>query len=195
MNGYPAQSPFAALVDNDSGASQLDCSPSPQTPTATVPTPIWSKAARGCALPFPGANGCGAGSVCSPAPAAPFNGKLCIYQTGDVACPTTGTYVVKRLYYNGLTDNRGCTDCGCTPIFGTCSNPVLHVYSDTNCYTEVWNSVIPFTTSGLPGNCLIVSGVSMNMTGTASGGSCTVSGGQPSGTVTPTGPTTVCCSP
>jgi hypothetical protein len=189
VNGYPAQSPFAAINGNQIGFSQIDCGPSPQTPTATVPTPIWSKAARGCALPFPGANGCGTGSVCSPAPEAPFNGKLCIYQTGDVACPSTGTYVVKRLYYGSLTDTRGCSDCSCTRIFGTGTNAILHVYSDTSCNTEVWAGVPPF------GTCVSANGVSMNMTGTAAGGSCTVGGGQPTGTVTPTGQTTICCSP
>ncbi len=166
----------------------VNCS-SPSAQTPTLPTPTWSNAALGCALPFPSANGCESGQVCSPIPSLPYNGKICVYQVGDVACPGS-PYTAKRTYYTDNSDGRGCSDCGCSmQVAPTCTNVTVHAYSDTNCTNQIY-AVNP------PIACVASTGaLSFTATATCTGGSCGASGGQPTGSITPTNPTTICCTP
>lgn len=154
----------------------------------TVPAATWSAGARGCALPFPNGNGCSAGNVCAPIPTAPFNGKLCVYQPGDVACPTV-RYVTKKLYYANSTDTRTCSTCGCTASGLTC-NINIKGYSNAACTTETFSTDAALST---PSACVAASARYYKYTVSKSA-SCSAIGGAPTGTITPTEPTTICCT-
>jgi hypothetical protein len=174
------------IIQINGTAGSTTCTQGPgQTPT--VPPATWGTAARGCALPFPAADGCASGAVCAPVPNAPFNGKLCIYKIGDNQCPAGG-YTQKHVFYDSFTDTRTCTSCSCQINNPICSNHTVHAYSDASCGSEV----AAVTSNG----CKAMTWRSARLTASiTSGGTCTPAGGQPTGAITPTGPATVCCTP
>jgi hypothetical protein len=163
-------------------------------PVPNGPAPSWTTAVRGCALPFPGANGCAAGAICSPIPKSPFSGKLCVYQTGDISCPSS-LYTTKRVYYAGVTDNRSCSKCTCTYTGPNCSSLSYSVqaYSDSGCNNLVSaNYPVQNCTASASG----VGSFKLSMASLPSGSCAPSTGsGQPSGSVTSASPTTICCSP
>jgi hypothetical protein len=169
----------------------------------TKPAYSWMTAAIGCAPVSTAAPGCGMGAVCVPRTSAPFrSGVYCIQSTGDVSCPV-GPYATKTVYYAGATDGRTCTPCYCNPA-GTCMSTYTG-YTDANCTTastQLMNRPLPtsfspscavtFTGSTTPGSFKVVS-----ETLVSSSLSCVPdnsTGGQPVGMVTPSSPTTVCCT-
>jgi hypothetical protein len=149
----------------------------------------WGTAGRACAGgPLP-EGGCPASEVCSAPPPASFGAGLCVWQTGDVACPAT--YPSKQLLYASGADDRDCADaCTCAPPAGVACNATVTASPNATC----------------SGGTLLTGGATCNFYGTmstpyvnatvmASGGSC-ASGGSatPSGAVTPTSPSTICCT-
>jgi hypothetical protein len=159
----------------------------------TVPTwdstQDWGTAARVCApTTSPPTTGCTGTEVC--APASQFGTSLCIYQTGNVACPSS--YPNRHLLDMSGTDTRSCTN-GCTcgsPTGVTCSSSVTWSSSAT-CSPSA-----PITSGGA---CVFFGGTLsppyIAATVTTTGGACASGGSStPSGAVTPTGPTTVCCA-
>jgi Divergent InlB B-repeat domain len=140
--------------------------------------------ARLCASPRVLA-GCGAGSVCAPPSAAPFEQKLCIYRQGSFACPAG--FSAPATYYTGYTDTRVCSACSCTGGCGTLSGTW---YSGTTCDGAPRET----STIGLPAACndFVVSVGSARF---SSSNTCSASGGQVSGSVTAANPVTVCCEP
>lgn len=142
-----------------------------------------------------------ANTTCLPVPGAPFEAdRLCVYKDGDVACSGT-TYTSKRVFYTGTNDTRGCNTCTCGGITGaSCAgSATIRAYSDAGCSSQIYTSTSraagtnPFdyfcdntsafqSVRSTPGP---VSGTPV----------CSSSGGAPNGTVTPTMPTTVCCTP
>jgi hypothetical protein len=168
----------------------------PAMPSQNVPAWAWSETARTCQATSVG-GGCSGAQVCVPTPPSPFSAQLCILQSGDVACPTGSSYSQKHTYYASVTDTRGCSTCTCTPSGITCSGGTVSLA------TGISGSMCAGTMVNVPtdGNCYPVSigagGVFAWTTAeaTPSGGTCTASGGTATGTVTPGGPTTVCCQP
>lgn len=158
-------------------------------PRATTQRPgwSWSRAARACApTELAGTNACGAGQICAPAPAAPLEPTLCIVAAGDLACPA-GAYSVRRVYYGDAADGRGCAPCTCgAPSGVTCTATAQQGCGQTG-------PSIP-----LPTPCVSLEdpgSVELTASATPTGGSCSPSGGEPTGALTPTAPTTVCCTP
>jgi hypothetical protein len=160
------------------------CTPSAQSPT--VPAANWEEHAFGCA-PAEALSraGCGRTQVC--APAAPFEGALCIAHDGDVACPS-GTYDDRRVYFTGIDDTRGCSACEC----GADCDYTWRVYdaSDTSCAT-------PLFTLDSPGQCEAVSpssgSIRVGATVATPTAACDPSGGTPTGGAQGADPVTVCC--
>jgi hypothetical protein len=161
------------------------CAP-PQA-SAVVPKPAWGLLARACeSVVAPVQNGCGAGQVCAPAPAAPMQPRLCVFMAGDVACPAGG-YSVKRTVYAGLHDTRACSPCSCDAPTGVPCTATLQ----EGCGQTGPVNHLPTACGGLsdPGSVMLLA------TLVASGGSCSPAGGVPAGSATPSSPTTVCCMP
>lgn len=157
----------------------------------TVPPFTWSSAAVGCAAPSAPQNGCGANKLCVPAPEAPFQPRLCISKAADAPCPGQ-TYTARSVYYTTVQDARTCTPCGYTRADITCTGTAM-LYSDTTCGSAL------ATVSDFSGACMSLPGTvaATKMIGASFSGtpSCSPVGGQPTGSVAPTGPITVCCTP
>ncbi|MBK7581490.1 MAG: hypothetical protein IPI67_14930 [Myxococcales bacterium] len=175
------------------------CSPK-TTGTKNIVAPTWDKAVRACGDASGAGKGCGTTGACLPKPKAPFGTGLCVYKTGDVACPS-GAYSQKKLSYLNFTDNRDCDACACgSASSGTCSNPSLKIYTDacvTNEQTVTANACVlasndPTTQSGgCAGFPADTRGA--KLTATVSGATCPASGGQVTGSAAPTEPVTFCC--
>jgi hypothetical protein len=154
--------------------------------TKQVPGWSWSGAMRACEPASPVAPACAAGQVCLPTPPPPMNPRPCIFASGDVPCPT-GTYSVRHVFFGTASDSRGCTACSCSPATGvTCPATVQQGCGQTG------------PTFALPTTCASVDdpgSVELTSVAAPTGGSCTPSGGQPTGSLVPAEPTTVCCMP
>jgi len=163
---------------------------------ATLPPATWSRVARACMPVGPlsrGGGSCPASSVCLPNPASPPQAAICVEQAGDAACPATG-YPSKRLYYTGVDDQRGCTPCTCAaPAGASCSfaaaSPGFR-YDPLTCTAPMF----PF---GVPTACQTFTGgdpFKLFSAPVLDPGSCASAGGEPTGTASPTGLLTFCCS-
>jgi hypothetical protein len=171
------------------------------TVTANTPSP-WSSTVSACS-PMGRAAACGSGGVCLPAPpAAPGNAGFCISQPGvDVPCPA-GPYSVQHVYYGGLADTRGCEPCACDVTSApACMGGDGLPYTQPSCGVPIPSS-IPFL---VPGGCAATSfssslvpagGFKLAQMPTLLPATCAASpsGGQPTGSVAPTQPTTFCCT-
>lgn len=164
------------------------CSPSSQSPT--LPPFTWGEAARVCAPKATG-GGCGA-NVCAPMPSGQYMPKLCILsQAGAVSCPS-GPYTSKHVFYQGALDTRACSGCTCGSPVGVACTGTLSLYKDSNCSSVLASFPVPTACGGFtPGSLQSLKYVA----GSATGGACTPSGGQPSGIVAPNQAITVCCLP
>jgi hypothetical protein len=162
-------------------APQGDCT---AQPTATVPKAGWKRATRACLLPAPPRpEACGAGALCVPLPGAPLEPRPCIFRTGDVACPG-GVYSVKRVVYGDAKDDRACSTCTCGDLTGSCPAMIRK-----ECASSTPLNVTTCGSIGDPTNIMLVSAPQ------PTGASCPPTGGTPTGSMTPTSPTTFCCVP
>jgi len=160
------------------------------------PDLVWGRFGRACGSDsMTAGKGCNIGQSCVAKPQPPFVSGVCIYKQGDTACPA-GAFKQKHLFYEGANDTRDCTnDCSCgSPSGGTCPT-TISIYSDSG---GVCNSAVATFPAGTCAN------VANNPTlgtrkatppGAPTGGTCTASGGQPTGTATPDVPVTFCCIP
>ncbi len=196
---FGAQDPFSGPNGELPSAASTTAPPTtggscvPSGGAPTTPSPSWNTNARSCALSGGIApTGCGTNS-CVPPTAGGFNLGACVYKDGDQSCPT-GSFSFKHLYYTDSNDSRDCTACTCgTPTGVTCNGAKFEIWSGSSCSGTADGTV------STPGStCAPVSNStdkSFKYTvGTASGGTCTPAGGQPTGGATPTNPVTFCCT-
>ncbi len=190
---YSATISTCTTMTCNTGTSAKVTAPAPvggactATPTKTVPPATWTRTGRACQTSDV-TTGCAGSSVCVPLPQAPFASTVCILQAGDVACPP-GEYSQKFLYYDGVTDTRDCSTCGCT--MGTCSGGVVTIWDATGCS----GSKITINADGQCHNTNGVTTIAAVLSTPATNTSCSSSGGSPTGNATPSGPTTICCVP
>jgi hypothetical protein len=147
----------------------------------TIGDATWKKEVRACT----DANklhigGCAEGEVCSPK--TPFAGSICVTKSGDLACPNS-VYSEKHVYYKGMNDTRGCSDCGCDH---DCSY-AWRVDASCNASFGLGENSCSMAS---PSSGQVKAGVQITGTGT-----CAATGGQPIGSAEATGPVTVCCQP
>lgn len=147
-------------------------------PTLTPAT--WGKDVRACKLATGKPAGCAGGKICAPLFAQTL---ACVYQSGDVACPAG--FAVRSLSYEAFKDTRACGNCGCNFAASSCT-PNVTVFSNTACTTPIG----AFSSGCHVGNAHAASAGS----GTVQGATCTSTGAQPTGCVSPDQPTTFCCS-
>jgi hypothetical protein len=156
---------------------------------ATVPPPEWTRQLLGCKVPdsFAQQIDCSAGQICAPKPALPFEGELCILQSGAVDCPVP--YTNRRVVGVGASDTRGCTPCGCKISSGPCTGGITYTGPDP-CGPA--NTDVPFQACFFQGD---FQGPQWFVTANPPDAVCTVSGGAPTGALAATGATTLCCLP
>jgi hypothetical protein len=182
----------AIITEPSQGTGDCNAIPSTNAPPAT-----WSEVARVCA-PTSVGGGCSGSQVCVPNTVSPFLGKVCIVQTGAASCPSGSSYSMAHTFYGAFDDSRGCTtNCTCNVASGiTCSGGTAALYP------TFMNPACAGTAQDVPvdGQCHSVS-FSSYLYGNAlsaptpSGGSCTVATSPtPTGGVSGSMPTTVCCA-
>jgi hypothetical protein len=115
---------------------------------------------------------------------------VCIERNGDRACTNTGTFTVKHLVYRDINDTRDCATCTCTPTGVSCGG-TTDLYSAAGCTGTM------VTTTNDSTSCATTTDVqSMQYHPSGpTGGSCTVGGGAPIGSVSLGDPVTLCCLP
>jgi hypothetical protein len=172
-------------VVTDAGA----CTPNAQT---TLPDASWGTLAVTCATPSSLVqSGCPTNQLCAPPPrAGQPTPKLCVVAAGTVPCPQAD-YTTQHVYYQDAGDTRGCA-CTCGPVTGYVCGETLSLYSNGGCGLGglLWDGAPP--TTCIP-NAVGVTPGSAFLSG-ATGGACAPDA-TPTGTVTGTEATTVCCQP
>jgi hypothetical protein len=126
--------------------------------------------------------------------AVPPDFSMCIYHEADVSCPDA--YPDKHLVYAGFDDQRACSPCACSAPVGSSCTAALSVFKDGACSASLLGSV-PISSSksscfdlapaGLPLGSKTVGALAYGP------GTCMPSGGEASGTVEASGPSTFCC--
>lgn len=160
-------------------------------------------AARVCGGQIKGGGGCASGLMCWPTPQKPYQTQACIMGSGNQACPASG-YTNKRDYFEtqDFTDGRQCTGCGCASPTGVSCNAAVTLFAAP---PIIGKETIPCTTTSeivkVPTDCqkepLNIGYVRSSIPAVPfTGGLCAGTGGEPTGTCTPTGKqATVCCMP
>lgn len=149
----------------------------------SAPAPVWAASLIGCG-PIASAT-CGEQRCFVP----PAEGALCIHKSGDHVCPE-GPFSEERVWFASFEDTRACEPCGCSPVDTADCNEVVTGYAVNNC--TVGDAVL----APAPG-CTVapVDFDGARIQSVDPTGSCTPTGGTPTGEVTPSQPTTVCCLP
>ena len=156
-------------------------------------TPTWGTTGKACKGNASG-GGCADGKTCQPKP-RPFESGLCVSQAGEVPCPD-GLFQQQLVLYEDHDDGRACAGCACGQATGGSCTLSIQLFSNpigSGCVTEVakFDAGSCFDIQNNPD----ISGWSSQVAGAPSGGTCPKSGGSPTGTVTPSVPTTFCCVP
>jgi hypothetical protein len=132
--------------------------------------------------------------VCAPARTSGF--AWCIRASGDVPCPEgAASFSVHHTFYDGAADTRGCSPCGCAPPEGGVCSGSVSLYEDAACASAIDDVAVASTgpvcldvqPPGTPLESVRVSAL------TYQPGTCAPTGGDPTGSITPEGPTTFCC--
>jgi hypothetical protein len=161
----------------------------------TSSAPSWGQVARACApSSLPSGDGCDAGQVCAPAPAAPYSTRPCVMQAGTATSCPAGYPGGPQVFYAGVDDGRGCSTCVCTGPTGaqcTAPAPAVDIAVDPSCS-------VPMGTLDAPSACVAFQGLEfVTLAGTptvSSAGTCAlVGGGDPMGNAIPSGATSFCC--
>jgi hypothetical protein len=124
-----------------------------------------------------------------PGAGAPFQ-HFCVMQPGTNNCPAG--FPTQHVYHAGVSDSRGCTPCTCGSPSGVDCNAAaqLHTWGNPSCSANVGPTLSP-----LPLGCNSAASThSVELTTSATGGSCDPDGGQPMGSVSAQGVTTICCT-
>jgi hypothetical protein len=155
------------------GQNNGSCAPSQVQPTK--PAPEWSKAGFACGGASMIGDGCTSAQVCAPKPAAGFNNVMCIQRDGDRTCPAE--FPDKHTYVNQANDTRGCSACACGAGKDLACSAVTTLHD-----TGAQCNNTPNTTIPNDGSCVAIKDGSRKTTVTQTG-SCTPSGGEPTGTI------------
>jgi hypothetical protein len=158
-------------------------------PSAMMGPAMWGKELRLCPAPPGAGSGCQAGDACAQKkPAVLQQAFTCVTQAGAATCPL-GWEKTNISAFEGGTDERGCSTCGCDTTSITCSGGKVNLYGENEC------QFIKLTLEAV-GQCDPIkmdlsSGSADFVLGTPSIGTCNPA--QPTGSVVTTGPYTLCC--
>jgi len=179
--------PVVAWYANINATSNASCSALDNS--VVPPAPTWATTVLGCGSLSLGPGGCSAGDVCVDQPGSPFSQGACVFQRGDQPCPA-GRYTERTLVFGGMDDTRACTSCSCNgPTGGSCQGSIT-MKSGAGCTgTTLGTGSVPGCVDKPLGSGYVIA------TANTVGATCQPNGGAPMGSVTPTEPTTVCCTP
>jgi hypothetical protein len=163
------------------------CTASPQT--YTVPMAQWSTNFIACGTTTSPVS-CSTNEVC--VAQANMGGQVCVYQSGDVACPSTSLYTNNRqVIGTKFDDTRACSACSCGTAQAKCSGAGAALSSDPSCGSPV-SIAVPDTCSAV--NIATSSQYNVQLTQVPTGdGTCAASGGVAGGMVAPANMVTICC--
>jgi hypothetical protein len=172
--------------------TEQGCTPSIAVAQDASP-PTWTTEVLACrGMPTLGLLCSDPGQTCVPS-AAPPDFAMCLYHEADVSCPDS--YPVKHLVFADFSDQRACSDCACNAPTGSTCTATLNVFKDDACSVPLLSDPVSSSAS----SCFDVAPAglplgSKTLTALAyQAGTCTPSGGEASGTVEATGPSTFCC--
>jgi hypothetical protein len=166
-------------------------------PTTDVPRAV--ERSRPRVRPPSVGGGCSNSQVCVPSsPGNGFIAKACIVQNGAGPCPSGSSYSIQHTFYGSMDDTRGCSPaCSCGLANNVqCTSGSVSVYSAygpmcggtaTDIATDGQCHDFPQTTN-------IYAMATAPATPVPNTGSYTTSNPQPTGTVTGSMPTTLCCA-
>lgn len=155
----------------------------------TLPPVSFAKVEVACALAQTTACATRPDCVATPAPDQPF-GHVCIHKDGELACPSDD-YPVRIIAYQKVDDTRGCTACTSTPSGGACGTNWGTRAKVADC------SNVNAPTDKVAGGCYQypIPGAVIDIAAMApTDGTCTPSGGAPSGVASSVQPVTYCCN-
>jgi len=157
--------------------------------SSSVEDAVFSTRYTLCGEGEPPEGACGEGGQCVNATQRP----LCVMAEGDLECPGDG-FEFKLVVSTGLTDTRGCSDCSCDDPEGTCSAAGSLLLNTGTCNVPAVGDfgVGGNSCPGAPGP--IRSARYPESAAPEPTTSCTPSQPSPTGDVTGTGTTTLCCS-
>lgn len=193
-----------AVPPTDAVLGSITIAPVTERPCAPVLDPIlkregfappWKTAARACmAEAIPGV--CDPGETCVPATEPPPpEFRQCIFyeRDGDPRCPDN--YPEKHVFYGGVADTRGCTDCECLQTAASACEAMVTSYRDESCQRQIITASVTNEVSchDVPSG-MGLKGISATWT-TNQPGTCTPKGGEPYGQVTTVDARTFCCQP
>lgn len=170
-------------------ASQGQGSCTPSGGTAQLPA-MWQLENHLC---FSGADagGCAtAGEVCIPTGAGTYASPPCITQAGAQTCPAA--YPERYILYTGGTDTRDCAACGCDPP--TCTAGTFTLYDVAGCTTGGESPLTVGATCSGDIRSWVDGGVASYQAAAGTLQGCTATGGTPTGEVSGSGETTLCCT-
>lgn len=165
-------------------------------------TDMWARWLYVCGAPGTVGGGCVPGKSCAAPGGGAYSGTVCIRKSGEQNCPPGWT--TKMTGYQDGTDARGCTPCACKPDAASvaCSTGQYTFYDHGDCSAcQAWQLLCQSRENVHSTACVdvsnIASGTSWGAQRTAdpapAGGTCTPSGGAPTGSVQTTGAVTYCC--
>jgi hypothetical protein len=138
---------------------------------------------------MPAGGGCATG-VCTPMPAAPFEPTRCVYKTSGGNCNFVDPFTERVQIDTAISDSRGCGTCSCINLTGRTCTASTTVYAQDNCLGGS-------TSVAHDGGCVAASQTvaSYMVEPIFTGGTCSPSGGAPTGGVVGTDEWTLCCQP
>ena len=166
----------------------------------TIPAPVYSGDVELCGGVF-GEQECAGDDVCVPDLSASFVAAHCIYAEDDIPCPVGSDYSQRSVYYNGASDTRDCSSCSCGAAQGVgCEGTLEFILSYGNGGIVIdppENETADNSCRAVDPNQTPAAQVAYNMDYEAedpSSSGCSPSGGNAIGSVSATGPVTVCCT-
>ncbi len=170
----------------DPGLSSGSCTPMDST---AVPPAGFSQTSTVCGGAAIGEGECVGTETCVAAPPEGFESRLCVWQEGDLECPT-GSYEDRFVRHADFSDGRNCTACTCGDPSGTCVGNVV-LWPSPSCSGMLIAGMV-----SVGGSCVqAADSVNSAEAGTLSveDASCAPSGGVPTGEAEPDEPFTLCC--
>lgn len=174
--------------------TETGCKPSGPPPPrdGAAPGKTTVRACRGVAYP-PCLD---PGLLCVPSSEPPPPGfSQCIFQRGEHACPET--YPEQHIAFDGVDDQRSCSDCSCEEPKGSACTATVSVFNDTKC--ELVIATAPMS-AALGEQCMALEvGVVTTLDGLRltqpvyEAGACEPSGGKLVGTAKAIETATICC--
>ncbi|HWB81436.1 MAG TPA: hypothetical protein VG755_41020 [Nannocystaceae bacterium] len=177
----------AGYFEIDYDASGGACDPSPTVEIGPFDVTDYRAACSTTAM----AEGvCDGDATCVPAPADAA--RLCWWSDGDVPCPDMLAGTREVIYTDDAIDDRGCDECSCNPVSGSCEESVAYLVA-----TSPACQLNPGGFSAIvEGDCSSSGVVQSLLLGAPVAATTCTAAGRPAanGSVEPQGPITVCCA-